>query len=815
MIYSKNSSYHMIDQHFKPFVLTGYEYRTEREKQFDLKRTVIDIKINFEEKAVEGKVELDLKLNSLPQDHLEIDAADMEIYNVSINGQPVKFESFPEKLFIYGDFKAFGNYLLTITYKAYPRRGGYFVEDPEGIQFWTQGEDTDSHAWFPCFDYPNTRSSYEIRVTVPLGYTVISNGSLVDKIDGDFSTFVFKEDFKFPSYLVSVIAGKFAETKYEWNEVPIHSFYAPRYADNAERSFKHTPEMMEFISGKTGVKYPYSRYSQTCVSDFVYGGMENLSATTLTDRTIHDEIAHLDYQSENLICHELTHQWFGDFVTCRDWSQAWLNEGFATYMALIYMEKLKGKDEFLIDVQNHKDVYLNEFNSDYARPIVERKYKDPAELFDRHLYQKAALFLRYLNYYLGDDTFWAGVKQYLETNRMKGVSTEDFRSALSSVSGFSLDSIFHQFVYEPGHPEFEISETTSKGKVTIKISQKGMIYNLRVPIKIYLEGNTEEQDITIDQEVTTLELEKKGFKAFSLDPESRLLKVTEYERPREETRFILENGGTVLERGDAAAELSKYGPSEIPFLMDVFSNEKSWYVKGRIASTISKIGGERSISSLVKLLDDPDYQARREVVKAVATVQSDKLLKKLKEMFSIEKGYHIRAAILTSAQKTGKEDSRELLMNGLKIESYDDVIRIAALNALGELGDVSTLKTIREFYSKKYRWQTRAASVRAISKLYWKDRTIGKFLLEALEDSYFAVRISAVEGILATGDFDVISKLSPYLSRETDGRVRRAMREALEYKGPQESIELKSLKEQVDKLKEKVSNLEAKSKTRK
>jgi Aminopeptidase N len=246
-----------------------------------------------------------------------------------------------------------------------------------------------------------------------------------------FSTFIFREDFRFPAYLVSVIAGKFSSFKQEWQGIPITSYYLPKFETLAERSFKNSPEIMEFISEKTGVKYPYSKYDQTCVSLFEIGGMENLSATTLTDRTLHDEIAHLDYQSEPLVCHEMAHQWFGDYVTCRDWSQAWLNEGFATYIALIYREKLNGKDEFLVDVENTKDVYLREFAGSYGRPIVERKYKEPEELFDRHLYQKASLFLRYLNYYLGDKVFWQGVKEYLENNKMSGVTTYDFRKALS------------------------------------------------------------------------------------------------------------------------------------------------------------------------------------------------------------------------------------------------------------------------------------------------------------------------------------------------------------------------------------------------
>lgn len=815
MIYSTLSSVAMIDHEFKQFALSGYEYRTEREKQFELKRTVIDVRINFEKKCIEGKVELDLKLNSLPQDHLEIDATDMEVFNVSVSGKPVQFDSFSERIVIYNDFKAFANYILTITYRSYPKRGGYFVEDEGGLQFWTQGQDTDNHAWFPCFDYPNTRSAYEIRVTVPPDYKVISNGTLVNKIKGEFATYVYNEEFTFPSYLVSIIAGKFEELKYEWKGIPIYSYFLPKFSKLAERSFKRTPEMMDFISEKTGVKYPYKKYSQTCVTDFVFGGMENISATTLTDRTLHDNIAHLDYQSESLVCHELAHQWFGDYVTCKDWAHAWLNEGFATYIALIYTEKFKGKDEFLFKVQNHRDIYLEEFTGEYARPIVEKFYRDPIELFDTHLYRKASLFLRYLNYFLGDKIFWEGVKYYLEQNAMSGVSTEEFRAALTHVSGYSLDTIFHQFIYEPGHPEFIITESSSSRKVNVEIRQKNRVYGLRIPIRVYFEDRVEDDEVTIDREVLTLDFDKKGFRGFSFDPESQLLRTVEYSRSREEARYILMNGRSVLERADAAEELSKFGISEIDFYLKAEVEEEFWYVKGKIAKGIAEIGGQRAATAILKLLDEKDYLARREIVKASESFQDERLLKKLEKMFKKEKGYYIRAAEIISAERNGRELSKNLLTGALNVKSYDDVIRIAAVKAIGDLADRSLLDNIEKFYDKKHKWQTRAAVVRSVAKMYWKDRSIEKFLFDALKDSFFTVRLSAVEGISETGDKNLISRLSSALPKETDALVRRAIRKALESSGKIPSQEVETLRREVQKLKKKVSNLEDLRKTRK
>ncbi len=805
----------MESQDIKPFVLSGYEYKVEREKSFEVKRTVIDIKINFEEKAIEGKVELDVVMNSLPRTSVEIDAVDMNIYNVSVKGVPVKFETFPEKVIIYNEFKPFGKYIFTITYKAYPRRGGFFVDTAEGRQFWTQGEDMDNHGWFPCFDYPNTRSSYEIRVTVPKGYMVISNGLLVQEVEGEVKTFIYKEDFRFPTYLVSVIAGKFKEMKQEWQGVPIISYFPANLEKEAQLAFQNTPDMMEFLSSKTGVKYPYEKYSQTCVAEFVFGGMENLSATTLTERTLHDKTAHLDYQSESLVCHELAHQWFGDYVTCKDWSQAWLNEGFATYMALIYRERYRGTDEFLVEVQKHKEIYLREFSEDYGRPIVEHRYKDPAELFDRHLYQKASLVLRYLNYYLGDEIFWKGVKYYLETNKESGDSSEDFRKALSHASGFSLEGVFHQFINEPGHPEFKVKEVTSKGRTKLRITQAGKIYDLRVPIRIYFEDRVEESEVEIKSEVNEFEFERRGLKGISVDPESKVLKVMDFDRPKEEVRYVLGNGRSVLERAEAAIELSKFGASEIEFLEGSFFEEKFWYVKGKIADAVARIGGDAAINSLLKFLDTDDYDSRREVVKASGKLRSRIIFDKLVGMFQKETGYFIRAEIITAAQKNGNELSVDLLNKGLNTDSYDDVVRIAALNAMAEIGDVSLLPVIKKYYGKEYNWMIRATAIRAIGKLYWKDRSLGKFLLDAMEDGFFAVRLSVADSLKEIGDANLINSLGKYLSKEPDGRTRRAIREAMEFRGFPPNEKIKGLQEQIEKIKERITELEGKIKSKK
>src|SRR5208283_332536 len=202
--------------------------------------------------------------------------------------------------------------------------------------------------------------------------------------------------------------------------------------------FGRTPDMVSHFSAITGVPYPWSRYSQVVVSDFIFGGMENTTATTMYEHILYDERASIDVTSDDLIAHELAHQWFGDYVTCRDWPEAWLNEGFATFMELVFREKHLGRDEYFYGLKADLDAYLGEAHGRYRRPIVCREYEAPLDLFDRHLYEKGGVVLHLLRTELGDSLFWAGIKLYLTRHAHGIVETSDLMRALEDASGRGL-----------------------------------------------------------------------------------------------------------------------------------------------------------------------------------------------------------------------------------------------------------------------------------------------------------------------------------------------------------------------------------------
>ena len=228
-----------------------------------------------------------------------------------------------------------------------PRHGLFFIKPVPAhpqrpAHAWTQCQDEYARYWFPCLDYPAEKQTTSTTIVVPKGMFALGNGMLVERKDeGGETIFRYRQDVPHSTYLMTMVAGPFVEVaqgKAGTNGVPVFYYVLPGRESDGERAFGKTPAMIERFEERIGMPYPYARYSQIAVSDFIFGGMENTSATTQTDRTLHDSTAHLDFSSDPLVSHELAHQWFGDLLTCRDWSHAWLNEGFATFMEAVWRE---------------------------------------------------------------------------------------------------------------------------------------------------------------------------------------------------------------------------------------------------------------------------------------------------------------------------------------------------------------------------------------------------------------------------------------------------------------------------------------------
>src|SRR5579883_312680 len=447
----------------RPFQPDHVEPQWPRDRQADIRHIKLELTLDFGRRAISGTATH--RLTAIVDDlaRLEFDEAELEIKAVRAAGETLAFTTDGGKLTVMlpTPLKAGAEIEVAIDYAAVrPRRGLYFVGPDAAypdkpVEAWTQGEDEDSRYWFPCYDYPNDKATSEVIVTTPSRFTAISNGALVATTPGplpDTRTFHWRQDVPHSAYLITLAAGEFVEIRDQAGDVPVLYYVHPGREDDARRAFGNTPRMIQFYERIIGVPYPYAKYSQVAVTDFIFGGMENTSATTQTADTLHDERAHLDFSSDPLVAHELAHQWFGDLVTCRDWSHAWLNEGFATYFEVLYQEHDKGRDEAEYELYHNARSYFDEDSRRYRRPIVCETFKYPWIIFDRHTYEKGCWVLRMLHQELGDELWWRVIGAYLRKFRDQSVETNDLIETIAEVTGRNLKPFFDQWVFKSGYP---------------------------------------------------------------------------------------------------------------------------------------------------------------------------------------------------------------------------------------------------------------------------------------------------------------------------------------------------------------------------
>lgn len=346
--------------------------------------------------------------------------------------------------------------------------GWHFIEpngrDANREGFWTQGETQENRYWAPMWDYPNDFATSETITTVPNGWTVIGNGSLVSAKTNPAGTKTYHWKMSQPhaTYLLSLVGGPMDIKKSSWNGVELMYAVPKGMGDKIDASFAVTPKLLEFFSNLFGVKYPWVKYAQSCMYDFG-GGMENVSATTLG-------VGGLGRSMDGLIAHEMGHQWFGDLVTCKTWGDIWLNEGFATYCDALWTEHKDGKEAYIRDIQGNFNGYVRDTRN--LRAVATKMYSNGDAMFDGQSYSKGSVILHMLRRYVGDKAFFEGIKNYLTQYRHQNVETDDFRQVMSRTSGKDLEAWFAQWVYKPGHLVLQTSWTYKDGKVDLKLNQK-------------------------------------------------------------------------------------------------------------------------------------------------------------------------------------------------------------------------------------------------------------------------------------------------------------------------------------------------------
>jgi len=793
----------------KSFELPGAKphYNPDRPGQVD--HIFLDLVLDIPNHSFQGTCTTTITPVRPGIQQLTMDAVDLAIESVLVNGISEKFDYDGEQLEIYlHQSSTTAPIKVAIAYSVdNPQRGLYFISPDEHYpdkptQIWTQGEDEDSRFWFPCFDYPGQLATSEIKVEVPNGFKAISNGELINTEQKENTViYHWSQQQVHPTYLMTLAVGDFAKIADEWKGKPITYYVEKGREADGQRSMGKTPRMVEFLSQKYGYDYPYPKYAQVCVDDFIFGGMENTSTTLLTDRCLLDERAAIDnMRTESLVLHELAHQWFGDLVVIKHWSHAWIKEGMASYAEVFWTEAEYGKDDAAYYLLNEARSYIAEDSSRYRRPIVTNVYREAIELYDRHLYEKGACVYHMIRAILGGDLFDKAIQTFVQDNAHRTVETVDLLRAIDKATGYNLGYLFDQYVFSGGHPDYKVvyswdgdsklAKLTVTQKQAKKDNESKELFDLKIPVAFgYIVEDQEPQlkhfSLRIYQAEQSfyLPLEKKpDFVSFDVD--NNFLKTVSLQYPVAQLKNQLKHDPDSTSRIYAAAALAKKGGFEIvKALAESLTNDSFWGVRVEVAKKLGRIKLNQAADALKSGLKDQD-----------ARVAARSL-----------------GAMVSGNLKAKQSGAISLLKNILEQrQGWNEVVRSGAIAGLSKMKTSPDAVDIILEYTKPGTPQAlRLTSIRCLGAISTGQtpEKLGEILeqLEAIAgESFFLTQVAVVGALGQMQTAEAINILSGLAEQTPDGRVRRRAEEAVikVQKNLGSDKAVKELRQEVDRLKQ-------------
>jgi aminopeptidase N len=568
--------------------------------------------------------------------------------------------------------------------------------------------------------------------------------------------------------------------------------------------------MVKHFGALFGVKYPWNKYAQVVVSDFIFGGMENTTATTLYEHTLLDDRAAIDITSDDLIAHELAHQWFGDYVTCRDWSEGWLNEGFATFMEHMWREKDLGRDEYELGLLSDLEGYTSEASGRYRRPIVCQDYDAPLDLFDRHLYEKGGLVLHMLRTELGDDVFWRGIQKYLDAHQKGIVETRDLMRALEAASGKSLGRFFEQWVYRPGHAELDVALAWDDGILSCEVKQTHhegggvpSAFELQLTLDVVAPGGgVERRKLNVTQRSETFAVPSGERPKFVVvDADLRVLGEVNVRAPGDMLRNQLKQGRSARAKYLAAHALARIDdPPTIEALAERLRDEKEfWGTRHEVAGALAKLRSQEAYAVLASMTKTKHPKVRRAVAASLGAFKTPEALEALKPLALGDESYMVQADAARSIGKTKQHAALDVLLDVVDRKSWADVVSVGALDGMAAMRDDRGIPHVTTRTRYGHPTRARRAAILALPKIA-ADRRARETLEDLLDDKDPYLRVDVVRALADVGDAKARPALRAKLDTDLDPRVRRRIREALRDLGGEGKRAAEQLREELDKL---------------
>jgi aminopeptidase N len=780
---------------------SGRHYAPSREA--DILHLAIDVTPDFRQRTIAGTVAIRFKPIAQPLEQLRLDAADLAVQWIRATAKVAAWQATDAQVIVTFDppIRPDTEASVTIHYTAAPQRGLYFRTPEMGYKaedthLFTQGETIEARHWFPCYDAPNEKFTSEVTCRVPEGMVVLSNGRRVSSEKDPATGLVavrWLQDKPHVSYLIALAAGRFKKVEDKYRAIPL-AFYTPAsQIAQAQNSFEGTRDMMGFFEQEIGVPYPWARYDQVCVDDFVTGGMENTSLTIMTDGTLHTADYEDLHDSQGLVAHELAHQWFGDLVTCKDWANIWLNEGFATYYELLYDGYANGRESFLYRSYESAKHIIAQPNQ--TTPIVRRDYRSPDDMFGYLAYPKGAWVLHMLRSQLGEDLYRRCIKTYLERHQYGLVTTEDLNAVIEELSGRSFDQFFDQWVYHAAQPDLAVSyawdEKTRLAKVTVqqnqKLSDAVLLFNFPLPIRFKSKSGTVDRQITVKEKAEDFYLSLPWMpEIVRIDPDLTVLAKVNFNPPAAMLQAQMADQDDMLGRLLAIEQLgARADRTAAPKLKEILNTDRFWGVRVAAAKGLRAINTDESFDALLASLKQSDARVRRQVVVDLGGFHRDAACATLLKVVQDEKNPEIQAEAIRGLGAYRKPEVRETLLRQLNSDSYRSVRAGAAIGAIRVQDEPSFLEPLRERLQKSKAVFPSEVFASGLETLAWLARNEEKkdglceWLTSYVNDKKQRIQLAALNALGTLGDAKAVAVLEKFSDSARQNPQRGAAERAL------------------------------------
>jgi aminopeptidase N len=759
-----------------------------RSRDYDLQHLKLELSFDVPQRKLIGTATL--RLSPLAGDLREIslDSAGLAIDSITVAGRPAKFEATGEKLRILLDGQsAAGTPLETIVkYHAQPKRGLFFILPDQHHpnrpkQIWANGDTAggNNRYWFPGYDFPNDKATTEMIVTVPAGWETVSNGKLIETTENKTagtSTFHWSQEKPMASYLVSLVAGEFDKREEKW-KVPV-VYYVPRgKAADIPRTFGRTIQMLDYFSENIA-PYPWAKYAQAAVDTFG-GGMENTSATTLGANAVLDAREFDDRRTgtDGLIAHEMAHQWFGDLVTCGDWRHTWLNEGFATYFGALWEEHAEGHDYFEWRQRGQERSIVS---SPLKVPVVPRNGQDENNPYG-FIYNKGGWVLHMLRGQLGDARFWKAIQYYTKKFSYQTATTNDFMQAIAESTGQDMEWLFDQYVYRPGHPEFEVAwdyDDTSH-LVHLNVKQKGTPFQLPIEIEVLSDNGTQPFRISVGKESEDFSFTvPQRPRTVLFDPRDIILKSISFKKPAAEWIWQLEHTSRVVNRSDAVEALGGISTPEVVAALErAATGDKFFGIRAETATALARIATEDTRPVLLKLLGDSNPQVRNPAASGLGALpRKDDAVTRLLDLARNDRSFSVRQSALLAVARLKPEKAVDLFRPFLEVDSPSQIVHAAAAQAIARVATDADIPLLLELSHDTASDRTRFAALDAFATIGKGKQNVTDRLLQALDEDN---RSNSIRILGERRDTAAIPQLQRIADTDPIPSVARAARNAI------------------------------------